>query len=276
MSHEPENRDDLTLGAYNISQIFTLIPISSYPITHTNKTQTGCQASGKFRVGLIPGSLIFTAYSPWHSFDKESVDMTHRVDKFMCGPKTSIFSRHLRAEWEVTKALEKEGYHMNSMADQIYESDSTEKKTHEHYLRLMQTDIETRIVRKLSQRQNVGGFSGWNKQIFQTFQYAVNTHTLQELKDELPNVRFIWDMDPIGVEIKEETKSTYEFVTSLLAIIGGIFTLFGIIDGSVYSITKRLCKTGRGSSHGSKRNGDLGGNGTSKMYPTAVSGGLVY
>ena len=165
---------------------------------------------------------------------------------------------------------------MNSMADQIYESDSTEKKTHEHYLRLMQTDIETRIVRKLSQRQNVGGFSGWNKQIFQTFQYAVNTHTLQELKDELPNVRFIWDMDPIGVEIKEETKSTYEFVTSLLAIIGGIFTLFGIIDGSVYSITKRLCKTGRGSSHGSKRNGDLGGNGTSKMYPTAVSGGLVY
>ena len=225
---------------------------------------------------------LLNRYSPWHSFDKESVDMTHRVDKFMFGPQTSIFAKHLRAEWEVTKSLEKEGYHMNSMAGQVYESESKEKKTHEHYLRLMQTDIETKIVRKFSKSRPVyNAFSGMIFKTFQTFQYAVNTHTIKEDEQELPSVRFVWDMDPIGVEIKLERKSMYEFITSLLAIIGGVFTLFGIVDSSVYSITKRLCKR-RGSSASSSKNGSSsnhhaeGGNGTSKMYPTSVTGGLVY
>ena len=151
-------------------------------------TTAGCQASGKFRVGLIPGSLIFTAYSPWHSFDKESVDMTHRVDKFMFGPQTSIFSKSLEAEWEVTKALEEEGYHMNSMAGHLYERESEEKKTHEHYLRLMQTDIDTKLVQKLSrnQRRVYNTFKGMIFKTFQTFQYAVNTHTIEEDEQELP------------------------------------------------------------------------------------------
>ena len=150
--------------------------------------------------------------------------MTHRVDKFMFGPQTSIFSKSLEAEWEVTKALEEEGYHMNSMAGHVYESESDEKKTHEHYLRLMQTDIDTNLVQKLSrnQRRVYNTFKGMIFKTFQTFQYAVNTHTIEEDEQDLPSVRFVWDMDPIGVEIKLENKSAYEFITSLLAIIGGV------------------------------------------------------
>ena len=204
--------------------------------------------------------------------------MTHRVDKFMFGPQTSIFSKSLEAEWEVTKALEEEGYHMNSMAGHLYERESEEKKTHEHYLRLMQTDIDTKLVQKLSrnQRRVYNTFKGMIFKTFQTFQYAVNTHTIEEDEQELPSVRFVWDMDPIGVEIKLENKSAYEFITSLLAIIGGVFTVFGIVDGSVYSITKRLCKKKKETR--SSNNGDdhVGGNGTSKMYPPSVTGGLVY
>ena len=57
------------------------------------------------------------------------------------------------------------------------------------------------------------------------------------------------------------------------SIIGGVFTVFGIVDGSVHSITKRLCKKKKARSD----NGDhVEGNGTSKMYPPSVTGGLVY
>ena len=77
------------------------------------------------------------------------------------------------------------------------------------------------------------------------------------------------------MEIKLENKSAYEFITSLLAIIGGVFTVFGIVDGSVYSITKRLCKKKK-ETRTSNGNDHVGGNGTSKMYPPSVTGGLVY
>jgi hypothetical protein len=68
----------------------------------------------------------------------------------------------------------------------------------------------------------------------------------------------------------------------MMAIIGGIFTVFGIADGTVYSITKRLCKrsglggvTGEGKSNGSHHK--IVGNGTAEMYERRVEGGgLVY
>ena len=80
------------------------------------------------------------------------------------------------------------------------------------------------------------------------------------------------------MEIKVENKSAYEFITSLLAIIGGVFTVFGIVDGCVYSFTKRLCKKKKTTrnSNGTTTDHHLGGNGTSKMYPPSVTGGLVY
>ncbi len=51
----------------------------------------------------------------------------------------------------------------------------------------------------------------------------------------LPGVFFIYDISPIMVRFTEKRPSFSYFLTSLCAIVGGVFTVAGIIDGFIYS-----------------------------------------
>nr|APR63575.1 hypothetical protein [Populus tomentosa] len=68
-------------------------------------------------------------------------------------------------------------------------------------------------------------------------QYSVTEHfkksELMRL-DSLPGVYFIYDFSPIKVTFKEEHTSFLHFMTSICAIIGGIFTIAGIVDSFIY------------------------------------------
>ena len=52
----------------------------------------------------------------------------------------------------------------------------------------------------------------------------------------LPGVFFIYDISPIKVKFTEKQQSFTYFLTSLCAIVGGVFTVAGIIDAAIYSL----------------------------------------
>ncbi|KAJ7012119.1 endoplasmic reticulum-Golgi intermediate compartment protein 3-like [Populus alba x Populus x berolinensis] len=76
-------------------------------------------------------------------------------------------------------------------------------------------------------------------------QYSVTEHfkksELMHL-DSLPGVYFIYDFSPIKVTFKEEHTSFLHFMTSICAIIGGIFTIAGIVDSFIYHGRKAIKK----------------------------------
>ena len=51
----------------------------------------------------------------------------------------------------------------------------------------------------------------------------------------LPGVFFIYDISPIMVTFREERPAFSYFLTSLCAIVGGVFTVAGIVDSCIYS-----------------------------------------
>lgn len=53
--------------------------------------------------------------------------------------------------------------------------------------------------------------------------------------DVHPAAKFSHDMSPIQIVVTEAPKQFYRFVTSTCAVIGGVFTVAGIIDGVVHS-----------------------------------------
>merc|ERR1712183_1114928 len=53
--------------------------------------------------------------------------------------------------------------------------------------------------------------------------------------DMVPEAKFVYDLSPISVNYRTESKRWYEYVTSLLAIIGGIFTMVGMIESTIYA-----------------------------------------
>ena len=70
-------------------------------------------------------------------------------------------------------------------------------------------------------------------------QMATSNHRYRS-DPAIPEAKFSFDLSPTAVVIIQGGKRWYEFITSLCAIIGGVFTVISLFDGAVYSVTKRL------------------------------------
>jgi len=84
-----------------------------------------------------------------------------------------------------------------------------------------------------------------NGNTLNTNQFSVTEH-FKPIKGEgshgLPGVFFMYELSPIMVKFTESRKSFTHFLTSLCAIIGGVFTVAGIIDSLLYQSLRTLKK----------------------------------
>jgi len=55
---------------------------------------------------------------------------------------------------------------------------------------------------------------------------------------EVPEAKFAYDLSPMAVLISSKGRRWYDFVTSVCAIVGGTFTVVGLIDALIYKIIK--------------------------------------
>jgi hypothetical protein len=85
--------------------------------------------------------------------------------------------------------------------------------------------------------------------ILNTNQYSVTEYertVVTENNQGVPGVFFNYDISPIRVIFKETTKSFAIFITSVCAIIGGVFTVASIIDSMVYHSIRTWAKESMG------------------------------
>lgn len=54
----------------------------------------------------------------------------------------------------------------------------------------------------------------------------------------MPEARFSYDISPMAVLVKSQSKELYKFVTSMCAVIGGTFTVVGLFNGVLSVIFK--------------------------------------
>jgi len=93
-------------------------------------------------------------------------------------------------------------------------------------------------------------YEGLDSVIINTNQFSVTEHyRMLANKGEvgghgLPGVFFMYDLSPIMVKFTEVQRSFAHFLTSVCAIVGGVFTVAGIIDSTIYhgvrSIKKKI------------------------------------
>lgn len=53
-------------------------------------------------------------------------------------------------------------------------------------------------------------------------------------------VFFMYDMSPMMVQLTEHQRSFTHFLTGVCAIVGGVFTVAGMLDGMLYHSTRAL------------------------------------
>ena len=55
-------------------------------------------------------------------------------------------------------------------------------------------------------------------------------------------VFFMYDLSPMMVQLTEHRRSFTHFLTGVCAIVGGVFTVAGMVDGMLYHSTRALRK----------------------------------
>ena len=75
----------------------------------------------------------------------------------------------------------------------------------------------------------------------ETYQYTVNNNHYQD-GESLPSAVFAYDISPMQVTVTEVRQSLAAFLTSICAIIGGVFTVIGLLENVIHHTASAITK----------------------------------
>ena len=96
--------------------------------------------------------------------------------------------------------------------------------THEHYIKVVSTEY------------HASGYDTIN-----AYKYSVNSHQYRD-DNQIASAKFTYDLSPMSVILSERRIPLYHFLTSVCAIIGGVFTVVGLLDSVMYMGINTLAK----------------------------------
>jgi len=70
------------------------------------------------------------------------------------------------------------------------------------------------------------------------YQMLAQSQIMHYNEMDVPEAKFSYDLSPMAVLVSSKGRRWYDFVTSVCAIIGGTFTVVGIVDAVLYKIIK--------------------------------------
>lgn len=181
-------------------------------------SEEGCQIVGNVWVNRVPSNFHITAKSSNHDFDAKTTNLSHIVHHFSFGKPLSR-----RVERSLPEDVRK---NIHPLDGKMFLN--TEPRTsHEHYIKVVSTHYK------------VGKSSLFDRNDELGYQMATSNHRYGS-DPAIPEAKFSFDLSPTAIVIIQGGKRWYEFITSLCAIIGGLFTVVSLFDGAVYSIAKRV------------------------------------
>jgi hypothetical protein len=162
--------------------------------------------AGFVMVNRAPGNFHIQARAAGHSFDADSLNTTHLVTSLTFG--SPLTGR------EVSSLNKDMVPYINTLEGEYFVSGHY-GVTREHYVKVVHTTYH-----KLN-----------SKSPLSTYQY---TTTDTEYVEHPPSAKFSFDLSPTQIVVKQTRQPLSTFVTSVCAIIGGVFTVIGLVDSVLY------------------------------------------
>ncbi|URE10351.1 Endoplasmic reticulum vesicle transporter [Musa troglodytarum] len=178
---------------------------------------SGCRIEGFVRVKKVPGTLVISAHSGSHSFDPSQINVSHVISQFSFGKKLS--QRMLFEVKRLTPYLGGSHDRLMGRSYIINHDHANANVTIEHYLQVVKTEI---ALRRSSQELKL-----------HEYEYTAHSSLVHSLY--IPVAKFHFERSPMQVLVTEVPKSFSHFITNVCAIIGGVFTVAGILDSILHS-----------------------------------------
>lgn len=179
----------------------------------------GCQLAGHLLLERAPGHFAIMARSPHHEIEPKAANVSHFVHELSVGEP--VAARMIeKGSVTVPSELKRKLSPMNGFA---YVNEELHEAYH-HYLKVITTNIE--------------GLQYGKKQL-KAYQILESSQLSFYRNDMVPEAKFILDLSPISVSYRTTSRHWYDYLTSLMAIVGGTFTVVGMIESSIHAVVRR-------------------------------------
>lgn len=177
----------------------------------------GCQIYGHLEVKRVPGNFHIHLSNPAYSTAANLVNATHFIGELWFGKP--LTRKQLR---KLPKSAHAELY-SHRLEGQNFVA-FNENHTYVHYVKV----VTNTFVQPSGEEIYV-------------YKYTAHSNEYLETKD-LPSVMFRYDLSPMSVRVSEVSTPFYHFITNACAIVGGVFTVIGIIDQIVHQTGRAFNK----------------------------------
>ncbi|CAD8095526.1 unnamed protein product [Paramecium sonneborni] len=177
-----------------------------------------CQLQGYFSVNKVPGNFHVSYHAHHHLIQRihqrdlqtfRKLKLDHSIYELRFGDIST--SQKMR---KYPKSLSKFQSSWKSIAKSANEG---EKQDYEYYINALP-------VR----------FYDENERNYQTvYKYSINEAQMTRTFTEIDSIYFKYQISPVNMVYSIQKKSVYHFIVQLLAIVGGVFAVIGILNSIV-------------------------------------------
>jgi hypothetical protein len=177
----------------------------------------GCQLAGHLLLDRAPGNFHILARSKHHDLAPHMTNVSHMVHELFVGDPTA---KHWIEEGRTVVPRDIHSK-LSPLNGNVYPTLDYHESYH-HYLKLISTKVE--------------GMELGTRQLC-AYQMLANSQLALYGSDMTPEAKFAYDLSPISVTYSFRTRRWYDYMTSIFAIVGGVFTVVGMLEGSIHATT---------------------------------------
>ncbi|XP_071033182.1 endoplasmic reticulum-Golgi intermediate compartment protein 1 isoform X3 [Parasteatoda tepidariorum] len=191
------------------------------PVGPDNK---GCRFEGSFYINKVPGNFHVSTHSA--SSQPDAIDMRHIIHECSFGTKVA---GKIKGSFNPLKEIDRSG---------ARDDGSTlfaDIESHDYVMKIVPTIYESLNGLKVETYQYTYAY----KRIYTfTVTNDPSSVTFSHSGRIMPAIWFRYDLTPITVKYTETRPPLYSFLTTVCAIVGGTFTVAGLIDSLIFSASE--------------------------------------
>ncbi|XP_006825973.1 endoplasmic reticulum-Golgi intermediate compartment protein 1-like [Saccoglossus kowalevskii] len=180
-------------------------------VDNTNKiplnNNAGCRFEAYFKINKVPGNFHVSTHAAG-SRQPQKADFVHTIHEIIIGD--DIQNKSINAAFNPLAGYDR--------------SDAAAESSHDYYMKVVPTVYE-----------DVWGRVNLSYQYTYAYKDYVSYGHGHRV---MPAIWFRYDISPITVKYHEKRAPFYTFITTICAIVGGTFTVAGIIDSMIYSASE--------------------------------------
>lgn len=183
----------------------------------------GCMIAGHLNVRKVPGSLKLILHTAGHDHEMHMTNASHFVNELWFGEPVSRLQRSRMPKADQQELISPTSHRLDGLPFMSAHSGHS----HVHYLKVV-----TKVVKHVDT----------STLDLLAYKYTVHSNTFEAPSAEAPNIDFKYDLSPISIVVQQERMPAYRFLTSSCAIIGGVFTVIGLLENVIHATTEAINK----------------------------------